>query len=492
MLMLLLSSGLGSGGGNELIFYIPIDEYWKSKGVEISVDSMREELKLPQQVNLDPLLRNLGSVEPDERVKAAAEIEKLGLAAVSGLEWATNSPDPAIANEARAILARVRSASHATQIRRLMAIRTLGRMKEPAAVAVLAPLIDSNEQFIARHARIASAAINSELYTIPTLPAAAMDQDLFLLPRDVGVVGQISLGEGPPLGLDGLFEQIPPQMKVDPKTVRNQLIEQLLPIAERIGNIRLDAITFGVSEQFGNNAGYIVVVARGEYDTAAVSALLREELPADRIKHDNGTEIFWLDQESAIFFPSNERAVIVVGPRRQPVPIEAMAASVRNGEGELKNNEAMGKVLEGIDRTQPLWAAMRVTDNYRAAPVIGAFDWIRLVGRHENGKALLEATAEGTDAQAVQQAVRELEGSVQTAIASMEPMIEQLPMLEPYHAFFKSMKFQTDNARATITGTLPTTSPAGLLFPMFGMHTSVEVQGEAQLEVVPDAAQTVD
>ncbi len=490
ILTLMLSSGLGSGGGNELIFYIPIDEYWKSKGVEISVESMAEELKFPQQANIDALLRALGSEDAAERARASEQIEKLGLAAISGLEWATNSPDPAIANEAKALLTRIRRAAHATQIRRLMAIRTLGRMKDPAGIDILAPLIDSREQFIARHARIATAQIRGELYTIPTLAAELMDQDLFLLPRDVALVGQASLGEGRPLGLNDLLNQIPPEMQVDPQMVRDQLIEQLLPIAERIGNVRLDAMTFGLSEQIGHNIGYIVLVARGEFDAGAITALLREQLPADQVAHIQEVEVFRPDPEVGLFFPSNERAVLVVGPRNGQLPVEAMANAIKTGQGELKTNEPMNQLLAGIDRTQPLWAAMRVTDTYRQAPVIKAFDWIRVVGRHEEGHALLEMTAEGSNEQEVQQAVRELEGHIQTAITEMEPMLPHLPMLEPYHAFFKSMRFETDGTRAKITGTLPTTSPVGLLFPMFGLRPVMEV--EAQVREMPNAGQPVE
>lgn len=476
ILTLMLSSGLGSGGGNELILYIPIDEYWRSKEVEVSIESMREELKPLPQVNLDGLLRELGSIESDERAAAAEQIEQLGLSAVSGLEWATHSHDPAVANEARALLARIRSASHATQIRRLMAIRTLGRMKDPAGVEILAPLVDSGEPFIARHARIASAGIRDELYTIPTLPAELMEQDLFLLPGDVGIVGQASLGEGTPLGLDELLAQIPPAMQVDPQEMRDELIARLLPIAERIGNVRLDAITFGVSERIGNDVGYFVVAARGEYDASALAALMREQLPAEQIENREGMEIFRMDREAALIFPSNDRAILMSGPHRGRLPVEELAAAVRTGEGQLKTNEPMVRVLEGIDRTQPLWAAVHVSDDYRAAPVIGALDWIRIVGRNENGRALLEATAEGSDPQAVQNAVRELEGHVQAAIASMEPMLQQLPMLEPYQAFFKSMTFEIDGTQAKLTGTLPTTSPLGLLFPMFGVRIEGEVQ----------------
>src|SRR5437764_272784 len=57
----------------------------------------------------------------------------------------------------------------------------------------------------------------------------------------------------------------------DPAALRKEAVGEFIKVADRVGNIRLDGITVGVSGDMGPNAGYGVVVAHGRYDAAAVS-----------------------------------------------------------------------------------------------------------------------------------------------------------------------------------------------------------------------------
>lgn len=483
-LMFMFSSGLGSGGGNELVLYIPVDEYWKAKGVEVSVETMRQELALPEPADIRPLLNQLASEDAAERSAAADQIIAQGAASIFYLEKASRSPDPAIANEARALLSRIRADIRNNEIRRLMAIRALGKLDDPAGADVLQALITAEEPFIARHARIALAEITDEPYDMPGPADIVMDGDLWLLPEDIGFVGQIRLAGGEPTGLEELLGQIPPDMGIDPQEIRNRLISEGLPIIERIGNVRLDGLTFAVSRNLGDNSGYVVLIGHGRFNSAAVTAVLREHLPADKIQNEQGVDVFRPDGETAFFFPSDSRAVLVAGPRNQQLPVPALVAAVHAGEGQLKQNQALCAVIGGVDRSQPLWAAATIGDTYRQAPVIRAFDSITLVGRREHGATILEATAVGADPQVVQKAVDELNGYIQTAIAEMEPMVQHVPIVQPYIDLFKSIQLQTDGNTAKMTGKLSIPSPAALLFPMLGFQTRIEVQEVPAPQVV--------
>jgi len=479
-LMLMFSSGLGSGGGNELVLYIPIEEYWKAKGVEVSVEAMRKELALPEPADIRPLLTQLASMDAAERKEAAEKILAHGPAAVYHLERASRSPDPAISNEARALLSRIRAEIRNNEIRRLMAIRTLGQLDDPAGADVLRPLVVSEEPFIARHARIALAAITDEPYDMPGPADVVMDSDLWLLPADVGFVGQIRLAGGHPTGLDELLSQLPPDLQIDPREIRNRIISDALPVIERMGNVRLDALTFAISQNIGDNTGYVVLIGHGRFNAAAVSAVLREHLRPEQIQKEQDLDVFRPDGEVAVFFPSDNRAVLLAGPRHQPLPVAALVTAVQAGEGQLKQNQALCTIIQNVDRSQPLWAAVVIGDSYRQAPVIRAFDSISLVGRRENGATILEARGVGSDEQTVRNAVEELKGHLQAAIARMEPMTQHVPIVQPYLDLFKSIQLATDGKTATMSGKLSIPSPAALLFPMLGWRTDGRIEAEPQ------------
>src|SRR5688500_8650147 len=83
------------GGGNELLDYVPSEPYWRIKQVVPTVDHLARELR---------------DIKPDNTSKASA-------------------------------------------IRRLMALRSLGEMKSPAAIVVIQPYLQSNEMFVADYAR---------------------------------------------------------------------------------------------------------------------------------------------------------------------------------------------------------------------------------------------------------------------------------------------------------------------------------------------------
>src|SRR5690606_23323791 len=79
--------------------------------------------------------------------------------ALKSLEEAARSKDPAIASAARTLLVKQRTGDKPGQVRRLMAIRALGEMKDPRAIEALRPLAESDAPFMADQARRAIARI---------------------------------------------------------------------------------------------------------------------------------------------------------------------------------------------------------------------------------------------------------------------------------------------------------------------------------------------
>ena len=138
LLMLLLMSG----GGNDLLDYVQAKAYWQLKGVPVTAAAMTGELAPPK---------------------------------AEGAKEAAAGPQ---------------TAAKAAVVRRLMAIRTLGELKDAQALAVLQPLLKSTALFEAEYAQQAIAAIEGKPFARPRTAAKQMAQDPWLLPADCGIVGR--------------------------------------------------------------------------------------------------------------------------------------------------------------------------------------------------------------------------------------------------------------------------------------------------------------
>ena len=127
LMMLLLS-----GGANELLDFVPTDAYWKAKEVTVSVQTISADLE---------------SLKADDTSKATA-------------------------------------------VRRLMAIRTLGELKDKSALPALEKLTDSKEMFVADYAKRAIANIEGKplVIGIPDNSAQMREKDLWMLPAKCGGV----------------------------------------------------------------------------------------------------------------------------------------------------------------------------------------------------------------------------------------------------------------------------------------------------------------
>src|SRR6185436_6368457 len=81
----------------------------------------------------------------------------------------------------------------------LIALRTLGEIGNPAAVAVIQPYLQSNEMFVADYARRAIAMLEGHPATRPSVTLEKRVAALVVLPPNCATVAQInpfSTGEG--------------------------------------------------------------------------------------------------------------------------------------------------------------------------------------------------------------------------------------------------------------------------------------------------------
>ncbi|MBM4034729.1 MAG: hypothetical protein FJ291_23540 [Planctomycetes bacterium] len=406
MLAGLLTMLLVSGGGNDLLDYVQTKAYWQLKGVNVTVAAMTGEL----------------------------------------------GPAKAEGGEA----AEPKAAPRAAAVRRLMAIRTLGELKDAQALPALQPLLKSTALFEADYAQQAIAAIEGKPFERPRASARQMAGDPWLLPADCGIVGQVSMAPGKPLDIEKALKELAPGLpEQDPNALLPEVTNQLVSAAEQVGNVRLEGVTLGISGEVGDDKGFVVMIARGQYDAKRVAALLHETGDYKAEKSD-GLEVFRGEEEEPnLIVVSNDCLVLFAGAEAEKLPVAATVAALKKGSGALTPESALGKLIKAADTAQPLWAVVKMTPTYReGGPMLAPFDSMSLVGRAAKDAQTLELVAMGTDAQKVAAAVAELEKSVKEGREEMAKVAGQMPMLQPAVDFLGSVKAKADGAKATVTASL--------------------------------------
>ena len=280
-LMLLVM--LIGGGVRDLASCLPTDAYWKSKGVTVSIDQLSRELAPVKLADLSKLIDQLDSNDARERDAAASKIEALGTEAVAALKEATDSGSPEVAARARSLIARIRAASKVTAIRRLMAIRTLGEMKDAKANELLKTLAESKEMFESDYAKQALAKLDGKDYDVPPATPADRATELNLLPARLDVVMQAAPALQGNISLEKIVEQLP--LTADQKESRlKESTQRLITFLESVGDIRLDVVTWGFYAAPPGVPGNSIFILRGQLDSTVFGQFLsRQNLPSKKL-----------------------------------------------------------------------------------------------------------------------------------------------------------------------------------------------------------------
>ncbi|MDB5324018.1 MAG: hypothetical protein JWN40_5649 [Phycisphaerales bacterium] len=470
-----------SGGANDLLDFVSSDAYWKAKGATVSVEQLAGELKTQAGADVSELIKTLGNGDYPQREEAARKIVAQGAAALPGLEKAADDPDAEISNRARNLIQQIRLNSKANGVRRLMAIRTLGEMKKAEALPILKPLLASKEMFVADYAARAIAQIEGKAPLGRGAAAGLLKADLSLLPADCGVVGQLSLASAKIASVDEAVKTVPPQPGEDRKAVLEQMNTQVITIVDQIGNVRIESVTFGVCDTIGPNDGYFAAIVRGKYDSAAVSAFIRNMggMPVSTVA---GATVLTPDQHMAFAFPGDDRALFVTGATPEKLPVkQILEAAAAVGTKEPAPHPVLAQkefapFIASLNDSARLWAVCKVSDSYRGAPVIQPFDTITLLGRQEKDKLSLRIAGAGKDAAAVKSAVDQVNQGVNEAKTGLAQVVQQMPMLKPMAEFVQSIDCAADGKNATMTGTFQGDTGNLLAFPLMLFSARAQAQ----------------
>jgi PBS lyase HEAT-like repeat len=474
-----------SGGANDLLDYVSTEQYWAARGVQhVTAQQLLDELKPPAAgPDVAKLVAGLGAGSFEEREQAARQIAKQGPAVIPQLEAAAKSPDLEISSRAKNLIQQLKISSKAASVRRLMAIRTLGEMKKQEAVPALKALLNSKEMFEADYAATAIAMIEGKPLPPRTAPPGAMKTDLTLLPANCGVVGQVSMtapqGAKRP-SIDEALKQLPQMPGEDREQMFKTMQQAVLSAAEQVGNVRVEGLTFGVSDDIGDKQGSVCLIIRGRYDSRAAAVVLRNNLPKPNNAAVEGVEMFSPEDEISFGFPSDERAVFLVGPSRDKLPVKELLTAVRDNKGPLMTNAEMAKLIGAVDPSAAMWAVCKINDNYRQADVIKSFDTINFVAKQDKDAMTFDISGSGTDPAAVQDAVNKVNQGLGDARQHLPQLAQQMPMFKPVVDFVTAAKCEAKGKDASFTSSVPGNGNSLLGFPffMFGMRAQA-IEGRA-------------
>ena len=424
---------LGTGGGGDTLSYVPTDAYWKAKNVAVTAEAMAAELKAPVA-------------------------------------------QPADAN-----------APKANDIRRLMAIRALGELKAKDAAAALKALTESKELFVADYARDALAAIEGKPTIAPRPAAAVLAKDVGVLGANCAAVFQVCLRLKTQPGMDALMAQMPEMDEAAKADTKDRLLQTLIPMLERSGNARLEAMTLGVSDDIGPRKGSIVMIARGVYDANATREVLRSASDfTASVKRENptfdGVEVIRVGGDAGFILPSDDCLVLVTGPGTKELPYEATIKAIKAGKGSLAENAEMAKLLKSVDANSPLWAVIEVSEAYGQCPYLDGLDSVTLTANVKDDTIAASVAAIGKDANDVPQFLESVKADIDSAKDRLTKTVERFAaakvICEPFISLLDSISIKADGVKLTAKAEIKNASKFLTLMPM-RMLGSMSVRSSA-------------
>jgi len=468
LIELLLMLTVPLGGGSDLLDCVSTDDYWQSKRVVVSVQTMSAELQVGETADVTKLIEDLGSDDFRVRETATAKIRAQGPLVVEQLEAAAKSKDPEIAYRAKLIMRDLGRGQKLTAGRRLMAIRALGELKDREGLAALRTVLDSKEPFVAEYAQQAIASIEGKPYTRPRPTREKLDKEIQLLPQRCGVVAQWSVQSKIDVSFEDamktLGEVMPGGGDADrAKAMALRIKAALHVLVDQIGNVRIDAVTFAVADEIGPSKGFVVIQFVGLYNRQAVKAIFEKQgLKADRV---GGVDVLAADDEVRILLPSDKRLIFLAGDEPDDLPLEEMLATLKTGKGKLASNKAMMELIESIDRPQTLWLAAKMSDTYKQAPLLAPLDTVTLVVKQKENSLSGKLVARGAEGEKLNQAVKMFDEAMKQTLKQGKKKIDDMPALKPLLAFLETVRHEKDGGTVTITAHVDDAGKV-LQFPM--------------------------
>lgn len=465
-----------SQGAGDLLDMISTEAYWQNKNVVVTVEQLQADADPgAQKLDARKLIEDLGSTDYKVREAAARKIESMGPDVLPQVQAATENKDAEIAAAAKDLVTRLTVGSKGRDVRQLMAIRTLGERKEKAALPLLKKLTESKKQFVSDYAVRAIARIEGKPVQ-RLIDEKGLASDLWLLPKDTGIVGQLALrqNEGTPMpsvdkliakAMDDAAAAGNAQPGILPMPDKAKLVSrvssEMIKLMEKVGNVRIDGVTMGVAEDMGRASGWVALTVRGEYDPAAIVEAIKSIGHNDiQVEKKNGVEVVTLEPgEAYVIVPSSKQFMFVGGPRqtnKEPL-IDAMVAAVKAGKGALHENKATSDLIAKADTKAMFWVTGTLTEGMRE-DVFKPFETFSGAVQRNKDVMTYKMSATGSDEEVIKKSVEDMKTEMQNNINQMNQMIQQMPQMaasmKPVLDLMTGLKLEANGKTATASGEL--------------------------------------
>lgn len=508
MELVMMAVTLLAGAKGDLLDTMTTDQYWQSKNVTVTVEQLKEDAGPDKPLaGVEGLVKDLTSDDFKTRDTAKKKLAGMGPGVVPALRPAAASKDPEVAQVAGGLIEQFSKAGHARDIRRLMAIRTLGERKEASALGMLETMKGEKSPFVASYAERAAAAIEGK--SVATVDARqTIAADAWLLPKDSGMVLQ-----GKRLGWDAINVASVAQGMADNPLEKMRAMQmgnnapaapgkeerekkatqELLMVAERVGDFRVDGMTIALSSNFDGDAGWFVTVMHGEYDPEALASTFKTLVERGGDKAEaakiEGADAIGLD-EGMLVMPSSKTLVIVyaddAGERARQA--EAIVHAVKTGKGTLEESGALAKLLKEVDPQAAVWGAAVGMESLKKEAMFAGFDRLTLKATEAGKKLTFTITGSGSDAEKVKASQETLEAGVKSTVSEMEAEATgpEKEVLQPMVDLMKSLKTEVTGTSGTMTGVVP----AGVVDSMLGEMGFMMMMEEGTQEIPGEVPMT--
>jgi len=406
------------GGGfqiNDLVSTVQLDAYWNAQGIEMTTENMVAQLPVETKPvgDISKLIEQLGDDNFQQREAATAAIRKLGKGALPQLTKAAKTDDIEVASRIKGLIGQISNTGGNQAVRRLLAIRTLGQRRMEASLATLRKLSESKQPFIGDYAIRAIAQIKGKPYTTPALSDAELDKDLWMMPKELAIVGQSQIRGGQSLDVKAMIAKLPAQLKANlPPAQLQQMVTQMnqaiLQVADSIGNVRVDAVTFGISADAGPDSGFAIGMVRGQYDAAAVKAYLTQSMGLQFDKH-HGMDVAVIEEEATLVLVSNHRLVIFGGPDTSKIPIDDILSGIKNGKGSLDQNIELSRRIEKVNLAKnTTWVTGVISPGMKQEEPFSQIDSFTIQIQQEKQIMSFQFQADGPSAEQMTETVSEI------------------------------------------------------------------------------------
>jgi hypothetical protein len=283
-----------------------------------------------------------------------------------------------------------------------------------------------------------------------------LQADLNLLPPGLGAVAQERMEDSQPGWVDAIAAAAVPANAPPGQLARmtDLMNDKVIGLAEKLGNFRLDAATFGVAKDVSDQTGFAVLIARGKYDRAAVIDLLKDDFQVEQVKdqdvYSNSDSVSGM----AIILPSDQCLVITVGPSHDALRLPDLVTAIKAAGNKFNQDPELARVVAATDTGKPVWAAVNVNDHYRQGSPLSPFDTVQMTAQRKAGALQFAIDAKGSDATAVKAAVDDLNKNLADTVKQMQQLQARAPAMKGMVTFFGGIKCQATGPQATMTGTM--------------------------------------